>query len=104
MKILLLSFFIIFSILGANAQVNTPKTQCQGTTAKGAQCTRKISNGSYCYQHLNIHDNSKTVVAPTDTTAKTQCTAITKKGTRCRRTANSITCFQHSKPAAPRSR
>lgn len=43
-----------FEYTGINSITKSQKktsVQCRATTKKGTQCSRKASNGGYCYQH-----------------------------------------------------
>jgi len=111
-----LLFIFILSFFATNI---SNAQQCQATTKKGTQCTRKAQTGSnYCFQHRAINESASSKHKPdvddldsskvvkkqssqpgSDQSYSGQCQAKTKKGDPCSRRAKSGSkyCWQHSK-------
>jgi RNA polymerase subunit RPABC4/transcription elongation factor Spt4 len=95
-----------------NSEFITQSNQCNGTTQKGTQCKRLVSNGGkYCYQHTNQESksndkpeekiNSKPINEGVNqngvSSSMKQCNGITKAGNQCKRMVNGSSkyCYQH---------
>jgi len=60
---------------------------CSGITQRGTSCRRTVSNGTYCYQHIDQYSNKM---------ERKVCSGVTKKGVPCSRVVlNGTCCYQH---------